>query len=108
MTEDGDDGATRIFHTRRNFGDTYAEASAWTVPESDRYPDGVKYSLQYGSLEPAETIIRYDNFPDHKGAPRHHKHTESGEVVGVDYDGIRKLYQQFRQEVRDDHGEEWD
>lgn len=106
MGADDGDGASRVLHERRQFNGTFAEVSAWSVPSSDRYPEGVKYSMQYGDVETGETIIRYDNFPDHKGAPRHHKHTESGEVDGVEFPGLLELYQRFKQEVRE-HGEEW-
>ena len=79
-------------------------------PRSERYPDGVKYSMQYGHSDAPEgedgTIIRYDNFPDHPGAPLHHKHTEDGEIERVDYDGVLDLYHDFKEEVRN-HGEPW-
>jgi hypothetical protein len=43
-------------------------------------PEGLKYSMQYGTTD-GETIIRYDNSPDHPNAAHHHKHrsdTRSG------------------------------
>jgi hypothetical protein len=100
-----DESATLIFRERKNFGERYAEVRAWDVPESDHYPDGVKYSLQYGTLD-GETLIRYNNFPDHPGAAAHHKHTRVGSVEDINYDGIRDLYQQFKKEVND-HGHDW-
>ena len=72
-----------LLRERENVGDRYAEVRAWDVPESDRYPDGVKYSLQYGTLE-GETLIRYDNVPDHPGAAHHHKHTRDGDAEDVE------------------------
>lgn len=100
----GNDSATLLFRERENFGDRYAEARAWSVPESDRYPDGVKYSFQYGAVD-GETIVRYDNFPDHPDATHHHKHTPDG-VESTDYQGIVALYQRFKTEVND-HGHDW-
>jgi hypothetical protein len=75
------------------------------VPQSKRYPEGVRYSMQYGSTD-GETVIRYDNFPDHPGASNHHKHTEDGPVKDVEFPGVFLLSQQFKQEVRN-HGEHW-
>ena len=102
----GDDSATLRFRVRKNFGDRYAEARAWSVPSSDRYPEGVKYAFQYGTLD-GETIIRYDNFPDHPGAAPHHKHTADGDVVPVDFDGVGPLFERFQSEVRA-YGHDWD
>lgn len=83
----------------------YAEAKAWDVSVSDRYPDGVKYSFQYGTLD-GDTVFRYDNFPDHPGAAHHHKHTADGDVVAVKFTGVLPLYQRFKSEVND-HGHNW-
>ena len=108
-----DDTATQVLDVRERFpaNATYVQASAYLVPSSERYPDGVKYSLQYGHTDAPDdedgTIIRYDNFPDHPGAPQHHKHTEHGEVAPVEFNGLRDLYHEFKQEVRD-YGEPWD
>lgn len=99
-----EDAATLLLGERVNFKDRYVEVRAWSVPESDRYPDGVKYSLQYGDYD-GSTIIRYDNFPDHPDAAHHHKHTSSG-VVDVDFEGVLPLYQQFKTEVNN-HGYDW-
>lgn len=101
----GDDAATLRIRERVNFDGRYVEVEAWDVPGSDRYPDGVKYSLQYGELG-GETVFRYDNFPDHPDAPDHHKHTADGRVVGVVFDGIAPLYRRFKSEVNE-HGHDW-
>lgn len=99
-----DDSATLRLRERENFGDRYVEVRAWSVPESERYPDGVKYSFQYGTHD-GRTLVRYDNFPDHPEAAHHHKHTPMG-VEDADFDGLRPLYQQFKTEVND-HGHDW-
>ena len=109
----GDDEVTPVLDVRERFpaNGTYAQASAHRVPRSDRYPDGVKYSMQYGRTDAHDgddgTIIRYDNFPDHPDAPRHHKHTEEGAIEPVDFDGLLPLFRDFKQEVQD-YGEPWD
>jgi len=102
---DGDDSATLVFRERENFGERFAEARAWSVPESDRYPDGIKYSFQYGDRD-GNTIIRYDNFPDHPDAAHHHKHTQNGTVRDVDFEGLFPLYERFKTEVNK-HGHNW-
>lgn len=99
-----EDDSTLLLGERVNFEDRYVEVRAWSVPKSDRYPDGVKYSFQYGDYDET-TIIRYDNFPDHSDATRHHKHTPDG-VTGVDFEGVLPLYQQFKTEVNN-HGHDW-
>ena len=92
------DGTQQRINVTRDFGDRYAdtggckfvkifatpgwritlvcyshqyEITAYEVPTSDRYPEGIKYSMQYGNAA-GETIIRYDNFPDHPDAAHHH------------------------------------
>ena len=100
----GDD-AQQVIHVTRDFGDRYAEVRAYRVPPSDRYPEGLKYSMQYGNAA-GETIIRYDNFPDHPDAAHHHKHCADGAVVDVDFDGVRPLFQRFRSEVIG-YGHDW-
>ena len=43
-----DDEARQIVKVTKDFGDRYAEVSAFRVPESNRYPEGIKYAMQYG------------------------------------------------------------
>ena len=95
----------KILDMSAQFGERYAQVEAWSVPASDRYPDGVKYSMQYGNTA-GETIVRYDNFPDHPGAAQHHKHTVGGGVEDVDFDDLGALFERFKREVNA-HGDEW-
>jgi hypothetical protein len=53
----GGDDAVELLSVTKDFGDRYADVTAWQVPPSDRYPDGIKYSMQYGNAA-GETIIR--------------------------------------------------
>ena len=103
----GNGGATNVLDVEERFpvNGTLVDVTAWRVPTSDRYPEGVKYSMQYGRVD-GGTIIRYDNFPDHPGASRHHKHQEDGSVTDVDFPGLLTLFRRFKQEVRN-HGEHW-
>lgn len=99
MAQDDSD-AELLFREQETFERTYMNVRAWDVPVSDRYPEGIKYSMQYGERD-GETIIRYDNFPDHPGATHHHKHIGENRVVDVEYTGVSDLYEQFKQEVNE-------
>jgi len=101
----GDDPATLLFRERENFDDRYAEVKAWDVPQSDRYPDGVKYSFKYGEFD-GDTVFRYDNFPDHPGVSHHHRHERDGSVEGIEFSGVAALYRRFKSEVNE-HGHDW-
>lgn len=61
--------------------------------------------MQYGNAA-GETIVRYDNFPDHPEAAHHHKHRADGTVEDVDFEGLYALFQRFQSEVID-HGHDW-
>ena len=103
---DGDD-VTTVLDTKEEFpaNETYVQVVAYNVPSSERYPEGVKYSYQYGDTD-GNTIIRYDNFPDHPGASHHHKHCADGSVIDVEFPVLLDLYDRFKQEVQD-NGEPW-
>ncbi len=101
----GGDDAQLLIDVTRDFGDRYAEITAYRVPESERYPDGVKYSMQYGNAA-GETIIRYDNFPDHPGVRHHHKHRADGTVEDVAFEGVTRLFERSKSEVNN-HGHDW-
>lgn len=94
----GDEEARPVLHVTKDFGDRYVEVSAFRVPESDRYPEGIKYSMQYGNAA-GETIVRYDNFPDHPDAAHHHVHRSDGSVEDVEFDGVLALFERFKSEV---------
>lgn len=104
-TVEEDEDARQVLKVTKDFGHRYAEVSAFRVPTSDRYPEGVRYSMQYGDTA-GETVIRYDNFPDHPGASRHHKHLSDGSVEDVDFDGLESLFERFKTEVIE-HGHDW-
>lgn len=99
--------ATLLVKTRQNFGETYAEVRVWDVPRSERYPEGIRYSMQYGTVD-GTTILRYDNFPDHPDAATHHKHLDDRRVVDVEFRGWKALFRRFKAEVNENENGKWD
>lgn len=98
--------ATTILEANDEFpeGDRW-EALAWTVPESDEFPEGLKYSFQY--LSPADdAILRYDNANDAHDVGRHHRHFR-GEVEGIEFEGLRSHIQKFLDEIKTIHEREF-
>jgi len=60
------------------------------VPESDQYPDGVKYAFHYGVAGAEDSIIRFDN---HHGT--HELHV-AGQVFELEFARLQPLYQAWR------------
>ncbi len=64
------------------------------VPESEKFPDGVKYRLHYGHTEGEDDpIIRFDN-----SHGRHEKHVADS-VETIEFHGLAPLYEQFREHL---------
>jgi hypothetical protein len=97
--------ATKIFEDDDEFpeGDRW-EALAWDVPKSDEFPEA---EVQFQDLGPAdEEILRYDDATDAHGVGRHHRHY-SGEVEGIEFEGLRSHIQTFLDEVETIHEQEF-
>ena len=93
---DGDE-AEQLVDTRIDFPESgrIVAVTVWRVPESEAYPDGVKYAMHYGT-NAGETILRYDNaHPEEKG---HERHTPDG-TTEIDLPGWETLLARFRTEV---------
>lgn len=98
--------ATKVFEGNDEFptGDRW-EAVAWAVPESEEFPEGVKYSFQY--LGPAnEELLRYDNANDAHGVGRHHRHHRD-DVTGIEFADLRSHLGMFLDEVETIHEQEF-
>lgn len=72
------------------------------VPTSEKFPNGVKYRLHFGTLD-GECVVRYDN--SHGVHERH----VGDDVTRIDFPGIDALLDRFEREVverlsRADHG----
>lgn len=71
-------GTKVVYEDSDTFGDgSRYEMIATAVPETDDYPEEIKYRFQY-MAEDGRTLLRFDNFPDHPGVDRHHYHTPDG------------------------------
>lgn len=93
----GGDATELVVDTHVDFPETgrFVSVTVWLVPESDAYPDGVKYSMHYGDYD-GNTVLRYDNA--HGETKGHERHTPAG-TEHVDFPGWQQLLRQFRQEV---------
>lgn len=70
------------------------EMIATEVPQSEAYPEGVKYRFQY-MTNTGTTILRFDNFPEHPAVDRHHYHTPDGVFDDIEYTGLKDHIQRF-------------
>lgn len=98
--------AEQIFEDDGEFpaGDRW-EALAWAVPESEQFPEGVKYSFQYIGPDD-EQILRYDNANDAHGVGRHHRHYYD-DVSGIEFETLRTHFSRFLEEVERIHEREF-
>jgi len=74
------------------------EMVAWQVPESEDFPQGLKYSFQYMDAD-GDTLLRYDNSPYHLDVGQHHRHSSEGDITKLEFTGIVDLIEQFQNEV---------
>jgi len=92
-------GTTVIYEDEDTFDDgSRYEMIATSVPESDDYPEGIKYRVQYMAPD-GRTLLRFDNFPDHPKVNRHHYHTPDGVDDDIEYTGLAAHVQLFRNEI---------
>ena len=80
--------------TERRFADgTVLRVRVLAVPESEKFPDEIKYRLHYGT-EGGETLIRYDN-----SHGVHERHTDEGLDDDYEFPGYSAIQQRFWDEV---------
>ncbi|MEF8872623.1 MAG: DUF6516 family protein [Haloarculaceae archaeon] len=81
---------------RREFGDRLVRIRVLRVPESEKFPNGIKYAYHYGEKGAEDPILRYDN---HHGVHERHK----GENVDkIEFPGAEQLLRRFIEELPDD------
>lgn len=80
--------------TTRHFEDsTVLRVRVLAVPESEKFPEGVKYRLHYGT-EDGTTLVRYDN-----SHGDHDRHTPDGRDEEYEFPGYDTVQKRFWQEV---------
>ena len=80
--------------TERRFADgSVLRVRVLAVPESEKFPDGVKYRLHYGT-DDGETRIRYDN-----SHGVHERHTPEGLDDDYEFPGYNAVQERFWDEV---------
>lgn len=93
--EDDDENVAVIRDRRRDFGDEIVRIRVLRVPESEKFPDGIKYAFHYGRKESNDPILRYDN---HHGV--HERHT-GPDVVEIDAPDVETVLRRFIRELPD-------
>ena len=89
-----DDDVGVLEDTERRFADgTVLRVRVLAVPDSEKFPDGVKYRLHYGT-EGGETLIRYDN-----SHGVHERHTPTGIDEPYEFPGYEAIQERFWDEV---------
>ncbi|PSQ20494.1 hypothetical protein BRD04_08130 [Halobacteriales archaeon QS_9_67_17] len=97
-------GSTVIYEDQGVFDDgTRYEMVATDIPQSDDYPEGIKYRFQY-MTEDGRTLLRFDNFPNHPEVDQHHYHTPDSVYDDIAYTSLEQHVQKFYDEM-DDHRE---
>jgi hypothetical protein len=76
-------------------GVAVAELKVWRVPKSERYPQGIKYSMFLVDWKRGRVLVGFDNHSP-KG---HHLHVD-GREVPYRYRGVRRLVGDFWDRVR--------
>jgi hypothetical protein len=97
MVPTDDDDVEVIRERRRDFGDQVVYIRVLRVLQSEKFPDGVKYTFHYGEKNADHPIIRYDN---HHGV---HERHEGDFVEEIDFPGYEQLFRQFIDDLPDEH-----
>lgn len=82
-----DDAVSVLEDRSKVYGDgTVVQVRLLSVPESDRFPEGIKYAFHYGRTTGDEPICRFDN---HHGD--HELHIGDNTYVLDSFPGFRTL-----------------
>lgn len=91
---DEDDDVRVLEDTERHFEDgTVLRVRVLMVPESEKFPDGVKYRYHYGT-EGGTTLVRYDN-----SHGVHERHTRDGLDDDYRFPGYEAVADRFWEDV---------
>jgi hypothetical protein len=81
--------------------DTVARVRVLSVPDSDRFPEGIKYAFHYGEAGAETPVIRFDN---HHGL--HELHIR-GATYEIAFPGLQRLYRAWRASLPAAKREDW-
>lgn len=70
--------------------ETVARVRVLAVPESEQYPEGIKYAMHYGDVGADHPIVRFDN---HHGPHELHM---GGRTWIIDFPGLSTVYETWR------------
>jgi hypothetical protein len=90
------DDVTVVRDRRREFDDRLVRIRVLRVPESEKFPEGLKYAFHYGEKGADVPILRYDN---HHGV--HERHVGAS-VEEIEFPGAEQLLRRFIEELPDD------
>lgn len=89
-----DDDVRVVEDTKRYFADgTVLRVRVLSVPPSEKFPDGIKYRLHFGT-DDGTTIIRYDN-----SHGEHERHTRAGLDADYEFPGYDAVQERFWEDV---------
>lgn len=89
----GDEDVGVVRDRRRDFGDEVVRIRVLRVPESETFPEGIKYAFHYGRKDGDDPILRYDN---HHGA--HERHA-GAELEEIEFPATETLLRRFVREL---------
>jgi len=89
-----DDDVDVEVNYRRIDGEYVIRVKIIRVPDSDKFPEGVKYRLHFGTVD-GETIVRYDN--SHGVHERH----EGDEIERIEFPGVEALVERLEADIGD-------
>jgi len=92
----GDEDVDVVRDRRRDFGEYIVRVRVLRVPESEQFPEGIKYGFHYGRKGEENPILRYDN---HHGV---HERHQGDDVEEIDFPGYESLLRRFIRELPDD------
>jgi len=80
---------------------TVTKVRILAIPESDRFPEGIKYAFHYGEAGADEPIIRFDN---HHGPDELHI---TGQTFEIAFPGLQSLLRTWRAALSPEKRLDW-
>jgi hypothetical protein len=97
----GDDVVVLEDETAAYDDGTVAKARVLSVPESERFPEGLKYAFHYGEAGGDEPIVRFDNYHG-----PHELHIGGG-TFEFEFRGLQPLYRAWRAALPAEKRRDW-